>query len=85
MQNNETYIIRQLGSGFESISHVENTVFFTWKQERTAKLLLPHNSGTLTTDYSQTGISTKRPEQPFKSLVYVIFHIYISLYGRRLK
>lgn len=29
MQNNETYIIRQLGSGFENISHLENIVFFT--------------------------------------------------------
>lgn len=29
MQNKETYIIRQLGSGFENTSHLEKIVFFT--------------------------------------------------------
>lgn len=32
MQNNETYIIRQLGSGFENISHLEKA--FSLKSRR---------------------------------------------------
>lgn len=69
MQNKETYIFRQLGSGFR------NMVFSYLKQKRTMKSLLPQVSATFTIDFSWTGISTKRPEQPCASLVNEIFSI----------